>query len=600
MSPKFNINRPKVSDEEINQHQNFDQLVERFKQQSIKKARGDESWWKDKKIRYSAIIGGVTVVCTITYFSLFQNQQKTKSTNETITTQKVASNIQKNKTSTTYIKAPSEKLKTPYSTYKINNAKGGMIKHPSSSKIKIPQNSFVDKNGKDIIGDVVIEYKEFHDVGDVIVNGIPMAYDSAGKKYNLETAGMFDIRGYQNGEAVYIHPEKRLEVELASHTSEQKFNQYYLDTIERNWNYIQKDKVIASIYGDSKSTISASSTKQKVQTEKKLASLKNEIEVVIPKKSDSVASVYTRKVQKLAKPNEPTKPVKSTPGKATFKLDGSYDEFPELNSFHNVLFEVGAENKNYTKELHEITWSDVKISQGPIKGKNYILTLSYRNRVEKLIVYPVLSGEEFEKAETIYEQKFSSYEAQLEKRTQEENRLMLELKAKQAAYLAEQKKKQEDYDREKAAMQAKFNLSEQNELQSNFNNLTLNVKASRLFRISQFGIFNSDCPHPTPSTKSVSPLFVLNEKDKFLVPDFVYMIDHNNKTVYTYDRSNGFKLSYDPQNDYSICLFLKTKMYLCSKAEFKKIIESNNNKFKVSALSETADNIVDFKKALEL
>lgn len=600
MSTKFNINRPKISDDEINQHQNFEQLVERFKEQSIKQARGDESWWKNKKIRYSAVIAGVTVVCTITYLSLFTNQKQKSTTHETLITQNKQNTSTPLKKSAAFIQSPSKSLKTPYTVYKVNNAKGATIKHPSSTKIKIPQNSFVDKQGKEVIGDVLIEYKEFHDMGDVIANGIPMAYDSAGKKYNLETAGMFDIRGSQNGEAVFIRPEKNLEIELASTTTEEKFNQYYLDTLERNWKYIQKDKAVPLTVSQSNISHDSKSIKQKTKEEQKLQILKNEIEVVIPKKSDSVGTVYTNKVQKLAKPSQPIKPVQSNPAKPTFKLDGSYDEFPELSSFKNVLFEVGSENKNYSNDLKEITWSDVKVSQGPQKGKNYILTLTYRNRIEKLIVYPVLSGEEFEKAEDIYEQKLANYQAKLEKRTQEENRLMNELKAKQSAYLAEQKKKQEEYDREKAAMQAKYDVAGQNELQSNFNALTLNVKANRLFRISQFGVFNSDCPHPSPSKISVTPTFVLNEKDKLLMPDFVYLIDHSNKSVYTFERINGFTLSYDPQFDYSICVFRQNKMYRCSKAEFKQVTESQGKKFVMTPLSEKADNLADFKKAIEI
>lgn len=78
MGLPFNIDRPKVSDEEIKKNQNFDQLVQKFKEQSIKQAKGDESWWKNKYVRYSTIIAGVTVVCTITYNSLFNNQQNEK------------------------------------------------------------------------------------------------------------------------------------------------------------------------------------------------------------------------------------------------------------------------------------------------------------------------------------------------------------------------------------------------------------------------------------------------------------------------------------------------------------------------------------------
>lgn len=594
MSPKFNIDRPKISDEEINKHQNFNKLVERFKQQSLKKARGDESWWQNKKIRYSTVIAGVTVICTITYFSLFSNQSKQNKKNETLITQNTTPKTNKEAKSA-FINAPSQKLRTPYSAYKINNATGGNITHSTSSKIKIPKNSFVDKNGKDIVGDVTIEYKEFHDAGDVIASGIPMAYDSAGKHYNLETAGMFDIKGTQDGEPVFIKPEKNLEIELASASNEQRFNQYYLDTLERNWKYIQKDHAVEQTKKKAQTAVSMPLT-----TTPKLEALKNEIEKVLPKKIDSVKVVYTLKSEKLPRAKEPVKPVESTPGKPTFKLDGSYDEFPELAAFNNVIFEVGPENKNYSKELHEITWSDVKVSQGPVKGKNYILNLIYRNRSEKLIVYPVLSGVDFDKAEKAYEKKLETYQALADKREADEKRLLAEMQSKQAVYLAEQKKKQEDYDKEKAALFAKYNTAEQNDIASNFNAMSLQVKATRLFRVSQFGIFNSDCPHSTPQGASVVPVFVSTDKEKILNADFIYLVDHTNKTVYSLDKSGNFKLNYTPGSVYSICVFNKNKMYLCNKNAFKQSSEKGSETFIVEALPGAADNLPDFKKAIEI
>src|SRR5690348_9914128 len=102
MQPSFNINRPPVSDEEIEKHKDFDSLVAQFKKQSLKKARGDESWWKNKKVQYSTVILGLTVVCTITYQALKKNPEpstakhdkiNTKSTNN-LTAQKKSSSPQ--------------------------------------------------------------------------------------------------------------------------------------------------------------------------------------------------------------------------------------------------------------------------------------------------------------------------------------------------------------------------------------------------------------------------------------------------------------------------------------------------------------------------
>ena len=111
MSLKFNTNRPKISDEEINQHQDFDTLVKQFKEQSLKKAQGDESWWKDKKIRYTSVIAGVTVICTITYNSIVNNQKQEVTKNEIKSNTQQTNRQTKN---TDYVKAPSHALKTNY------------------------------------------------------------------------------------------------------------------------------------------------------------------------------------------------------------------------------------------------------------------------------------------------------------------------------------------------------------------------------------------------------------------------------------------------------------------------------------------------------
>ncbi|HRD40305.1 MAG TPA: hypothetical protein PLC65_16880, partial [Bacteroidia bacterium] len=80
----------------------------------------------------------------------------------------------------------------------------------TKSKIKVPQNAFVNKAGPDIIGDVEIQYREMHDQADIIASGIPMTYDSAGTKYHFESAGMFDIKASQNGEQVFLKHGKQI------------------------------------------------------------------------------------------------------------------------------------------------------------------------------------------------------------------------------------------------------------------------------------------------------------------------------------------------------------------------------------------------------
>ena len=86
MGTKFNINRKPVPDEEINSHKDFGELVNKFKKQSIEKARSDVNFLKNKKATYSAIIAGVAVICTITYFAVFKKEPPKETSHDKIAT----------------------------------------------------------------------------------------------------------------------------------------------------------------------------------------------------------------------------------------------------------------------------------------------------------------------------------------------------------------------------------------------------------------------------------------------------------------------------------------------------------------------------------
>ena len=48
MGTKFNLDRKPVTDEEINSHKDFGELVNKFKKQSIEKARSDVNFLKNQ------------------------------------------------------------------------------------------------------------------------------------------------------------------------------------------------------------------------------------------------------------------------------------------------------------------------------------------------------------------------------------------------------------------------------------------------------------------------------------------------------------------------------------------------------------------------
>jgi len=591
MGTKFNLNRQPVPDEEINSHKDFGELVNKFKKQSIEKARSDVNFLKNKKATYSAIIAGVAVVCTVTYFTVFKKEPPKETTNDKIATKQVnTTNTPDTKLNKAFIAPPISKLNIPYTSYTVKSEQGATLKHKSNSKIIIPKKAFVNKQGQDIVGDVEIKYREFHNQADIIASGIPMTYDSAGVQSHLESAGMIDIKGYQNGEPVFINPKKQITVEFQSEHTADKYNMYELDTVARNWTYISRDNSLKDKVKSNGSKEIKKHDAIKKTDSPKAVELQKQIDA-IPLKIETEKIVYAKKINQLPKANQPSKPVKAIAGRPQFELEVDYKEFPELEAFKNAVFEVGSENKNFNSKLADITWSSAEVSEGPIKGKNYLLTLKLRERVEKLIVYPALTGTDYDNALKIYEKKFSSYNELIAKREANEKKLKEEFEAKQAAYLAEQKKLSDDLVKERARLWKE----QQAEMENQFQNMGTDQKVIRIFQVNRFNVFNSDCPHSMPKEASVHPTYVINGQT-IIKPMDAYLISHAKNLVYIVHGNDP--LSYDPKESYSLCILSKGKFYLCNKEAFASAIASKQNKIPVIELSVNVDDAIDLKKAI--
>lgn len=433
-----------------------------------------------------------------------------------------------------------------------------------------------------------IQYREMHDQADIIASGIPMTYDSAGTQYHFESAGMFDVRGFQNGEEVFIKHNKPVTVEMVSRQPADSYNQYYLDTVKQNWVVIKHDSPLA----DKRKP--PETEQQSKQVPKQIIALEKKIEK-IPVKIDSVKTVYTKKIEKLPQPKQPSKPAKAS-GKPKFELEVDYKEFPELSAFKNAQFEVGSENKNYTKEFHDVTWNSATVSEGPQKGKNYLLTLKTRSRIEKLVVYPVLCEADYATALVSYEKKFEEYKAWVAKNEAEELKLKQEMEAKQKAYTEEQKKLTADLLREKVRIQKQ----QETELAEQFATMGNQMKVMRLFQVSNFGIYNSDCPKILPD-KEIIVTYALNETDLPITPMIVYVVEHGGRNiVYTYDSKSFYNLKYDVDRQYSLCVVAKGNMYLYTKEQFQTALADQKKKLVLTPLPESVNDVSDLRKALEI
>jgi hypothetical protein len=287
----------------------------------------------------------------------------------------------------------------------------------------------------------------------------------------------------------------------------------------------------------------------------------------------------------------PTKPTKATVGRPQFELDVNYKEFPELEAFKNAIFEVGSENQNYSSKLADITWSSAEVSEGPTKGKNYLLTLKFRERVEKLIVYPALTGADYDKALKSYESKFNDYKTAVTKREAEEKRLKEEFEAKQAAFASEQKRLTDEMIKERIL----WKKQQEDELNRQFQSINNQEKVTRIFNVTSFGICNSDCPTSMPQGEKMNPIFTINNSDTFIKAEQTYLVCHSKNVVYNFYNPS---ISYDPKDTYSLCVLANGKLYLCDKTQLGVCFANKENKIPVKEISADVNDSYELKKAL--
>lgn len=280
------------------------------------------------------------------------------------------------------VSPPFENVDVAFSKYTVDVAKGRTIQTATGTVIIIPKGAFKDADGNPVKGQVDISYREFHDAAAIIASGIPMT-NTEKDKY-METAGMFEINGSQNGQAVGVADNKEIEVKMGSFVEGENFDFFHFDKKACNW--------------DTKGTAKPTKNVAKLQ-----------------------------KVKDLPKvPNQPAKPTKFDEDAFVFDLDINYNSFPELRAYHGVVWQYDGQGKNNPKTnqwVFQENWTtiDVKPTQ-PELGK-YKLTLKNGQKSFTTNVTPALKGMDYDKAIAIFKEKNEKYVALKEARKEEESRL---------------------------------------------------------------------------------------------------------------------------------------------------------------------------------
>jgi hypothetical protein len=242
--------------------------------------------------------------------------------------------------------------------------------------ISIPDHAFVDEKGNPVTGKVDITYSEFQTAGDIIVSGIPMTYDSAGTTGNFQTAGMFEIKGSQNGKPVFISKDKKITVQMASFVRGDDYNAYYLDTASQNWNYRNHGTAI-----DNPS-----------------------------KPKDTALAVLSQK------PIEPKEYDEKTP---VFDINVDMGDYPELKEFKGLVWQyTGTDSKldpDNNKWVYGFHWRKATIKPYNLDNAQFVLMLDNGKTKFETVVSPVLKGKNLEKARERFKAKMVKYNEELAK-----------------------------------------------------------------------------------------------------------------------------------------------------------------------------------------
>lgn len=444
------------------------------------------------------------------------------------------------------INPPLKGYEKDYNLATVNAQNGGIVRLGSSDVI-VPTNAFVDKDGNLISGDVELRYKEYKDVLDIFLSGIPMEYDSAGVSYTFESNGMFELNGFQNNEAVAIAPNKSLEVKMDIEEQKPGFSEYYLNEDTGNWEFLngqryEVDQKLVNLTEDIASNEEESNDAEE-----------------IPGKIDSPETdALEAKIQNTASQkkqlNQPMKPREADPALPQIQLEVNFEDFPELKAFKNTLFQVAEEDvKDFNMAWGEETWTDMSINKSSKPGY-YRMVFSKPGRREMVKAAPVLAEKDMDNAMEVYDELYSQYQNSLDSLEVEKKRMERELKEAREKIKQEQKEFREKIERE-------------NEQRKKANYTTNNITA--LFTVNRFGVFNCDTPRNLPKGKTVLANYETENGDP--IHQTIKLIEEGNRAIYHF--YSGYKqLKFNPnQKNLLISVTDDNKIAVVKPEEFKEI-----------------------------
>jgi len=533
---KININRPSLSADEITSAMDFDSLINNPPAASPPVSSPASGAGKlIKLIGYGIGVAAMAVAGWFFMNKLDTNQVEKTEHNAPVLQQEES---KEEKSARPLINPPLKDVLLPFETAVVSG-EGESKVALGSSIIKIPQNCFIDKNGTPITGEVELKYREFNTNLDIFLSGIPMEYDSAGVNYTFESNGMFEIRGYQNGEPIAVAPEKQMEVAMEIAEAKPGFSEYFLNEETGVWDFRNGQNYEVET---SENDVQDTSNSDKVGNQRVEVLVKHghfgeaaeedfswssEDEVA----SSALSNLLETEIEQIDKNKKnlqkPVKPKKGTDGIPQLALEVDFKDFPELKGFENTLFQVAEKDmETFDPKWGEETWNDVSVAKSSLPG-NYKIVFSRPGKRVRVTCSPVVSEADLPRAMAIYENLFNKYENSVDSLNQVKKQK--EKERKEALNKArEEAKKQKELAAERAS-----EIKAQNEeiIRNRSKIVKTTAQVSAVFTANSFGYYN--CDSPLGRIKGGREILATYETDSEAVIFNVTMIEQGRRAVFT-------------------------------------------------------------------
>ncbi len=398
-----------------------------------------------------------------------------------------------------------------------------------------------------------------HDAVDFFVAGVPMTYDSAGTRHYLQSAGMIEIIALHNGQPVGMAPGKTIRIELSSNIAAQadgswpSFKVYHLDTVARNWVF----------YGKSAMVFEAEANVEQLEGLSPVDRLNAEKAAILVDDP---------------KPEAPMKPVKPDDKAVSFELDlkdgslpvepGSEEAIASLQK--GAIWQVRPNSPAFNENALNLEWKSARLKR--LSEVEYELTLIGEANELRLLVQPVITGKDFERAQNSYDEAIQAYEAKL----------------------AEWEKRTTD---KIAALESRYNQEASNK---GATASTQTRQVRHIFDINAFGIWN--CDRPAPLAKSSFRIRMIEDQNGTRYPNqTAYLSDENGQSIYQLHTGRGSTVYFDQKKGYLLWMMTPDgKIALVkTKAEWAQSNPKKGVKLKVQTINRAIRNEADIRRVLK-